>query len=117
MRLPSGAPVPGRKLLFDPADLRAAPLAATTAGRGERVEPDATVMTSTIRPYGAGAHPRMVESDRGHSRTAVPSLLPATREVAGQQEAGPTVRPGEWWPRTVWGDPWLYKVPQMAAGG
>ena len=69
-------------------------------------------MTSTIRLNGEGADPRMEDPDREISRAA-----PAAKEEARQPQAGPTVRPGEWWPRSVWGDPWLYRIPQMAAGG
>ena len=69
-------------------------------------------MTPTIRPNGGGADPRMEDPGRGLSRVA-----PAVQEVARQREASPGVRPGEWWPRSVWGDQWLYRNPQMAAGG
>lgn len=69
-------------------------------------------MTSTIHPKGDGAGLRMEDPGRDLSRAA-----PAAREDGRQREAGPAVRPGEWWPRSVWGDPWLHKVPGMAAEG
>ena len=44
VRLPSGAPVPGAQvLIFDLADLRAAPLAATTDRSGQFTLPLATL--------------------------------------------------------------------------
>ena len=79
-------------------------------------------MTSAVLTNGGGAHVRTEDPDGDLSRAAAPSRFPATPEEDGKQEACPPVRPGEWWPRTVGGDPWLCKHrvtedPQQAAGG
>ena len=74
-------------------------------------------MTSTEHPKGDGADLRREDPDRGLSRAAAPSRFKATPEEGSKQEAEPLAGPGEWWPRTVRGDPWLYKIPRMAAGG
>lgn len=66
-------------------------------------------MTSAVLTKGDGADLRTDDPGGDLSRAAASSRFPAAPEEDSKQEADPPVRPGEWWPRTVGGDPWLYK--------